>query len=59
MMVTNNQVTRIPCTGLRSKTLGQNWERGGKEGLHCLHKQAELDRGDKSKVIAVLGFVKA
>lgn len=59
MMVTNSQVTWLPCMGLRSKILGQNWEKGGKVGLHCPHKQAELDMGDKSKAIAILSFVMA
>ena len=59
MMVTNSQVTQPPCMGLRSKTLGQNWEKGGKEGPRCPHKQVELDMGDKSKLISVLGFVKS
>lgn len=59
MIVTNSQVTQPPCMGLRSKTLGQNQEKGGKVGPHCPDKQAELDMGDKSKVIVVFGFVKA
>lgn len=57
MMVTNSQGTQPPCMGLKRKIRRQNWEKGVRVGLHCLHKQSGLEMGEKGKVIAVLGFV--
>lgn len=59
MMVTNSQGTQPPCMGPKRRILRQNWEKGVRVGLLCLHKQSELETGDKGKVIAVLGFVMA
>lgn len=59
MMVTNSQGTQPPCMGLKRKIWRQNWEKGVRVGLHCLHKQSGLEMGEKGKVIAVLGFVMA
>lgn len=59
MMVTNSQGTQPPCMGLKRKIRRQNWEKGVRVGLHCLHKQSGLEMGEKGKVIAVLGFVMA
>lgn len=59
MMVTNSQGTQPPCMALKRKILKQNWEKRVRVGLHCLHKQSELEKQDKEKVIAVLSFVMA